>query len=383
MYTLTPEQASLVDRVSELADRTIAPRAAEVDATGAYPAQSLEALGREGFLGLTISQQYGGMGEDTRAMCAVLDAVARRCASTAMCYLMHLAGVAAYQSAPRPPVDLLQKAAQGKHLCTLAWSEFGSRSHFWAPVSQLRRNGNKMVLDARKSFVTSASQADGFVVSTRSETASAPTDTTLVLILKNDPGVQVAGSWNGLGMRGNGSAPMHFHVEVDASRALSEPGKGLESMLGAVLPVFNPGIAAIAIGISEAAVAVTAKHLTSARFEYLNTGLADLPVERARLAEMRMRTDMARAHLDTVLRLAGKNDPATMLFILESKAAAAETAVMVTDIALRACGGTGFSRHLGVDRLFRDARAASVMSPTSDVLYEFIGRSLCGMEVFS
>jgi alkylation response protein AidB-like acyl-CoA dehydrogenase len=68
--------------------------------------------------------------------------------------------------------------------------------------------------------------------------------------------------------------------------------------------------------------------------------------------------------------------------VLESKAAAAESAIKVTDLGMQACGGAAFSRHLSLERNFRDARAGSVMAPTSDVLQEFIGRALCGMELF-
>lgn len=203
------------------------------------------------------------------------------------------------------------------------------------------------------------------------------------MVLKDDPGIRVAGPWNALGMRGNMSAPMRLdNVAVGAERALTEPGQGLGMMLNVVLPMFNLGCAAISIGICEAAVQATQRHLTSNRFEYTGGSLADLPNERARLAQMRIETDRARAHLGSVIDAVEQPGPATMLYVLESKAAAAETALQVTDIALRASGGTGFTRGLGIERAFRDARAVSVMGPTTDVLHEFIGRALCGMEVF-
>ena len=65
--------------------------------------------------------------------------------------------------------------------------------------------------------------------------------------------------------------------------------------------------------------------------------------------------------------------------MLQSKAAAGETATSVLDLAMRVCGGAAFRKEIGVDRYFRDARAASVMAPTTDTLYEFMGRALCGM----
>ncbi len=382
MYRLTADQQAIVDRVRKIADQVIGPAASRVDWEGAFPKESVAALGREGFLGLTIAPEFGGMGQGPRVMCAVLDEVAQRCASTAMVYLMHLAAVAVYSQVPHKMERYLRAAATGSHLGTLAFSEFGSRSHFWVPVSREQRSNGRVALKAAKSFVTSAGRADGYVVSTAWSDAKKPVDNMVYLVLREDPGLHVAGPWNGLGLRGNLSAPMRLdNVQVGEERALCEPGKGLEVMLNTVLPVFNLGCAAISIGIAEAAVQGTQRHLTTNRFQYLNTTLADLPNERARLAQMRIETDRARAHLASAIDAVESPGPSTLLMVLESKAAA-EAAVQVTDLALRACGGTGFSKNLGLERLFRDARAALVMAPTTDVLHDFIGRALCGMEVF-
>ena len=93
----------------------------------------------------------------------VIDTLAQRCPSTAMVYLMHLCGVACYAAAPDKTASLLQAAAAGRHLSTLAFSEKGSRSHFWAPVSRASGSGNGAVsISAQKSFVTSAGHADGY-----------------------------------------------------------------------------------------------------------------------------------------------------------------------------------------------------------------------------
>jgi alkylation response protein AidB-like acyl-CoA dehydrogenase len=153
-------------------------------------------------------------------------------------------------------------------------------------------------------------------------------------------------------------------------------------MLGVVLPVFNLGNAAISVGIAEAAVSATQQHLTGQRFGHLDSKLADLPTLRARLAGMRMETDKSRAHLACTIDAVEDPGPATQLLVLESKAQAADMAIDVTDVAMRACGGAAFSKHLNLERFFRDARAAAVMAPTSDVIREFIGRALCGMELF-
>lgn len=383
MYRLNPDQQAIVDRAKEVAERDVKANAERVDSEGVFPRESIQALGQAGLLGLTIAPEYGGLGQGLRVAAAVLDEIGQRCASTGMVYLMHLCGVACYNAAPDKTAEQLRAAARGEHLSTLAWSERGSRSHFWAPVSEAARNNGHFRLNAEKSWVTSAGQAQGYVASSKSPGAQGPMDTMLFLLLEGDSGMAVAGPWSGMGMRGNGSAPMRLQdVSIPAARALTDPGKGIDMMLGVVLPWFQLGNSAICIGISEAATQATAGHMTAGKFEHLGTSLADLPNLRALLAKMRIETDKARAHLVATLDAVESGSPTAQLMVLESKAAAAETAISVTDMGMRACGGAAFSKHLGLERNFRDVRAPAVMAPTSDHLYDFIGKALCGMELF-
>jgi isovaleryl-CoA dehydrogenase len=118
------------------------------------------------------------------------------------------------------------------------------------------------------------------------------------------------------------------------------------------------------------------------QLEHLGSRLADLPILRARLAQMRIDTDRSRAFLVAALDAIESGAPNAMLLVLASKAAGSEAAVNVTDRAMQTCGGAAFSKHLTLERNFRDARAAGIMAPTSDVLHEFIGRALCGMNLF-
>ncbi len=386
MYRLNDEQQRVVADATAVADAHIKPQAATVDQNATFPRQSIAALGERGLLGLTIPAAYGGLGHGLRTMAATIDAVAQRCPSTAMVYLMHLCGIACYVAAPGKTEPLLREAAAGRHLSTLAFSEKGSRSHFWAPVSREADDGagtGAVRLNASKSFVTSAGHADGYVISTLAAGATKPLESTIYLVLGGDAGLSVAGAWRGLGMRGNASAPMTLdNVAVNADRALSDPGKGLDMMLGVVLPAFQVGTAAVGVGIAEAAVQATIGHVTQARLEHMDSSLAELPTLRAQIARMRIETDRARAHLGAVLDSLESPGPATQLMVLEAKAAATEAAVVVTDLAMRTCGGAAFGGAHGIERLFRDARAPIVMAPTSDQAYDFIGRALCGLEVF-
>lgn len=383
MYRLSDADQKVLDRLIEVADKDVAPVSAAVDAEGRFPAEAIAALGAAGLLGLTVRSQFGGMGKGPRVAAAALEALAERCASSAMVYLMHLCGVACYAAVPERTSECLSAAARGQHLSTLAFSERGSRSHFWAPVSRAARNDGRVSLSAEKSFVTSAGRADGYVVSTLDADGSSAVASTIYLVLANDPGVSASTPWDGLGLRGNSSGPMSFKdVTLPKDRALTENGKGLDMMLGIVLPLFQIGSAAVALGLAEAAVRKTTAHLTHAKLEHQGAVLAEVPVLRARLAQMRIETDRARAHLVAVLDSLESPGPMTQLLVLEAKAAATEAAVVVTDLAMRACGGAALARGLGLERLFRDARAPIVMSPSTDQAHDFIGRALCGMEVF-
>jgi alkylation response protein AidB-like acyl-CoA dehydrogenase len=133
---------------------------------------------------------------------------------------MHLCGVACYAAVPERTSDFLAPAARGRHSSTLAFSERGSRSHFWAPVSRAVRNDGQVSLSAEKSFVTSAGHADGYVVSTLDAEESTPVASTIYLVLANDPGVSASTPWDGLGLRGNSSGPLSLKdVTIPTERA--------------------------------------------------------------------------------------------------------------------------------------------------------------------
>ncbi len=382
-YRLSESQLGTIARLADLADSVIAPKAADVDAESRFPSEGMRTLADAGFWGLTVPTELGGMGEGLRMTSAAVDTVAQRCASTAMVYLMHLCGVAAYKSSSDRMAEPLRAAAAGKHLSTLAWSERGSRSHFWAPMSQAEMDGDHVVLNGIKSWVTSAGHANGYVATTRAAGSDNPMAITLYLITDTDSGFRIESPWNAMGMRGNASAPMVMEgLRVAPSRALTDEGAGMDTMMGAVLPTFALGNSAVSVGCCEAAFAATQRHITGQKLEHLGQSLADLPNLRERLARMRLRTDQARAYLASSVDALESGDPTGMVWALGTKAQAAEAAIEVTDLGMRACGGAAFSRHLGIERVFRDARAMSVMAPTTDVLHDFIGKALCGMELF-
>jgi alkylation response protein AidB-like acyl-CoA dehydrogenase len=383
---MTHEDAVLKAR--EIATRVLAPSAGRNDKAGRFSSEAVESLAKSGLLGLMLPENLGGSGLGPRTMASVIATLAEADASVAMVYLMHMLGTAAI-SAARPSAaqavtPILQEIGAGRHLSTLAFSEAGSRSHFWAPMSRAQRNGHGVRISAKKSWVTSAGHAHSYVVSALSPEGAGPTDSTLYLLKADTRGLSVAGPWDGLGLRGNASAPVALEdCPVATDFQLTDDGAGFPAMLNVVLPLFCLGTAAVALGLCRAAVAGTAAHLKNAKFEHLGQSLGEsLPTLRAQLAAMQIDTDGLAARIEDLIDHLEEPRETTMLRVLETKAAAGDIAISVTSAAMRACGGAAFSKHLSIERLFRDSHAGAVMAPTGDVLREFIGKSLLGMPLF-
>lgn len=377
-----------VFKAREIASRVLAPSAGQNDKAGRFSTEAVESLGESQLLGLLLPVQFGGSGLGPRTFAVVMATLAEADASVAMVYLMHVLGAAtisaARPSAARALTPILEEIGAGRHLSTLAFSEAGSRSHFWAPISRARRDGKGVHISAKKSWVTSAGHAQSYVVSALAPEGAGPTDSTLYLLAAGTRGLSVAGPWDGLGLRANASAPIALDdCEIPSDFQLTEDGEGFPAMQNVVLPLFSLGTAGVALGLCRAAVAGTAAHLKSAKFEHLGQSLGEsLPTLRAQLAMMQIDTDGLAARIDDLVEHLEKPRETTMLRVLETKAAAGEVAINVTSAAMRVCGGAAYSKHLSIDRLFRDAHAGAVMAPTSGVLLEFIGKSLLGMPLF-
>jgi alkylation response protein AidB-like acyl-CoA dehydrogenase len=292
---------------------------------------------------------------------------------------MHYSAVAVLET--YAPADIRREAASGTRLATLAFSEAGTRSHFWAPAGTAQANGDAVVLNAHKSWITSASEASLYIWS--SKPLGTEGLSTLWLVPRSTPGIQVKGPFEGMGFRGNDSSPVvGENVTVPRNAMLGADGQGFDIMMGTVLPVFQILNAACSVGLMTGGLRRAIAHVGQTRHSDTGASLADLPTIRNYVARMQVKTDMAAALLvDTVAAVEAKR-PDTMLRVLECKAAAGETVNEVLDLAMRVCGGAAFRKDLGIERLFRDARAAGVMAPTTDVIYDFIGKAVCGQPLF-
>jgi alkylation response protein AidB-like acyl-CoA dehydrogenase len=378
-----------VDTRAELPVEAIAQRAGRADREARFPHESVAELAAAGVLGLAVPERFGGAGTGPAEFAELVEQISAACASTGMVLVMHavamqtLAAGVGDDEPEGPKHAVLAAAARGEHLSTLAYSERGSRGHFWAQVSRADERDGGVVIDADKSFATSAGQADSYVLAVGSPGSDDPLTTDLYLAPGSALGIEVSAPFDGLGLRANASAALRVRgLELDAGRRLGGAGSGFGLMVNATLPWFVLGSAACSVGIAGAALTAAIEHATGARFEHLGSTLADIPGVRARLAEAKALHAQARSYLYAVAADMEHGSPDVMTHVLTLKPAASEMAVAVTDLCLRVGGGAAYAKHGPLERHFRDARAASVMAPTTEVMQDLLGKALCGQELF-
>jgi alkylation response protein AidB-like acyl-CoA dehydrogenase len=238
--------------------------------------------------------------------------------------------------------------------------------------------------------VTSAGEADYYVVPLRATPYSHPNELSIFVVEGSDANIAVVGRWDGMGLRGNSSTPVHFNGRrAPASHRLGASGYGFPMLMAYALPIFQVGLAAVYLGIAQAAFEAALLHAASRVHTDTGEPLAKVETIQRYVAEMKTRIDQTRLvtyraaqRIDEFRAtdlLSAIEDDDFLLTMAEAKLAACEAAIAVTNTALQVCGGTGYKRGHPVERCYRDARAGSVMGPNDDALKVLIGQRLLGL----
>jgi alkylation response protein AidB-like acyl-CoA dehydrogenase len=369
---------AVLSAVREVAEARIAPAAAEVDHTRAFPQQGIDHLARVGALGLLVPVEHGGAGGGLAALAQACEAVGAADASAGMVFLMHAVTSAAIAGGGGArAAELLRGMARGELLGTLAFSERGTGAHFYAPELSVERTGEGLRINGRKSFTTSGGHADVMLVLVQAEGEGLD----CYAVGKDAPGVRFDGEWQGLGMAGNCSVAVTFDgVAVTGDDRIGAAGAAGDLVFGVVAPTFLAGLAAVNVGIAQAAVTAAVAHAASRRYPD-GTALAELPTIQHQLADMDLRTRSARTLLAEAARLGDAGDELALVALMEAKVACTDTGPRVTQLALEVCGGQAYTPSLPIERHLRDARAGAVMAPTNGVLKTWIGKALAGLPV--
>src|SRR5215831_17165675 len=375
--------AVLQKKSAQIAAAVLAPDAERVDREAEWPAHGLRALADAGLMGLHIPRRLGGLGEGLLSLAIVTEELARACSSTAMCFGMHCVAskVLAAKATKHQEDQYLRPIAEGRHITTLALSEPGTGAHFFLPRSHYWAHGHDYVLDGQKSFVTSGSQADSYVVSAVPPGAELDPGTFTCLVMDcNSSGIEWLDAWRGLGMRGNSSRAAKLkNVTIPQTSLLGLTGDQIWYVFEVVAPYFLVAMAGVYLGIAQATLDLTITRLQSRRHEHTGETLSMISALSDEVADMWTRTERARQLVHHAARLGDTGSPSCQAALFAAKLDVAGTAVAVTNAAMRLAGGQGYQEHSSLGRLLRDAQAAHVMSPTTHLLKRWLGRSVLGM----
>ncbi|MEI2362551.1 acyl-CoA dehydrogenase family protein [Priestia megaterium] len=377
--------ASIREKISSLVDEVIRPNAALTDEEGIFPRENLEALIKAGWGNILVPKAYNGLELDHVAFAIVAEEIAKACASTALVYVMH---VGAIQTITLYGNDdqkkrWLQPIDQGV-IGTYSTSEKASGGHWWYNFSQAQRNDEDYVVNADKSFTTSAGQADFYIVQTRSPEAQEATDISFFIVDGKSDGI-TASPWEALGVRGNHSGPISYkNVHVPKEDLLGSEETGKEIVLNGVSPIYLIGLGSAWLGVAEHALELAVNHATRTIHRDFNNQLSDYQVIRQQIAEAKVLIESTKpwqidlAEQLDILQAEQKAQGVLTLPLTEFKVHASEVANKATRIALDVSGGYGYKKG-PIERLFRDARAGIAMGPSNNIAREWIGKNLVGL----
>ncbi len=397
-WVLTEKQKDLRVKLIDLCENEMRANAKRSDDELLYPRRNFEILGENGFLSLTVPEEYGGMGESHVCFSMVCETIARYgCASTAMCYVMHMAAVNTIMLRPTP--ELIEKYIRplnsGK-VGTLSYSDPETGSHFWYPISSgAEKTEDGFKVRKKASWTTSGGFADFYVIQTTSPDFTGYDDLSVFVI--DGEHIQAQPSlWDALGLRGNQSGAIEVdNVEIPADQVVGPLGDGAASNDEAVDPWFLIGSSSCWNGLAMGAIDIAKRHTTRKRHVDVGLRVADYPTIQDYVGEAVMDTNGSRIFTFSVAQALDKatDDNTKVLKIGETaradylhwawqiKFVAAKNTTYVVDKMLHACGGSAYKRDMEMERYLRDAKAGWVMGPTNEVLRQFVGKAvLLGFE---
>jgi isovaleryl-CoA dehydrogenase len=376
----TPKLRALLEQTESIVRDVVAPLADSAEEPQRWPEPALRALQEAGIAGLNVPESSGGHGEGLLGLALMSELLAGECPSTALCFAMHCVGsaVLAAKATPGQARRYLEAIAAGTHLTTLAVSEPGSGAHFYVPESRLERHDGGFLLNGAKSFVTNGGRADSYVLSVSGPDAPAGGGRfSCVLLEAADANQRWGGEWDGLGMRGNSSRTVELAgVTLPADRLIGSEGDHLWYVFEVITPYFLMAMAGTYLGVANAALEIAREHLGQRRHSHTGELLGANPVLAHRLGELYIVVEQTRQLVYSAAQRGDAADRDALVAVFASKAAAGDAAVYVANEAMTLCGGIGYSRNGKLARLLRDARAAHVMSPTTDMLKGWVGRAL-------
>jgi alkylation response protein AidB-like acyl-CoA dehydrogenase len=380
LFPLSDEHKMIRDAARDFARNEIAPIAAQFDESGEFPFETIKKMGEMGFMGIEVSEQYGGAGMDTLAYVLAMEEISKADASHGVIMSvnnsLYCHGILKFGTEEQKQ-KFLKPVASGKAIGAYSLTEPMSGSDAGAMRSRAEHDGDSYVLNGRKSWVTSGPVADFVLVFMVTDRDKRQKGISAFLIdTKNAPGFHRGKKEPKLGIRASATSELIFeNCRVPATNCLGQEGDGFKIAM-TVLDAGRIGIASQALGIAEAAYEASVAYARER--EAFGQKIGEFQGTGFKIADMKTRIEAARLLIYDAA-IAKENSKKTgERYTLKSSMAklfASETAMYCAHAAVQIHGGAGYSRELPVERYFRDAKITEIYEGTSEIQRHVISRS--------
>ncbi len=371
------EAADMIrDTTQRFANEKIAPLAAKIDADDWFPRELWPAMGELGLHGITVEEEFGGLGLGYLEHVVAVEEVSRASASIGLSYGAH-SNLCVNQirrwGNPEQKAKYLPKLVSGEHVGSLAMSEAGAGSDVVSMKLKAVKTDRGYVLNGTKFWITNAAYADTLVV--YAKTGEGSKGITAFLIEKDMPGFAIGQKIDKMGMRGSPTAELIFTDCEVPFEAVMGPENGGVGVLMSGLDYERAVLAGIQLGIMQACLDVVIPYVRERK--QFGTPIGQFQLIQAKVADMYVALSSARAYVYAVARScdAGKTtrfDAAGAILL------ASESAVKVSLESIQALGGAGYTKDWPVERFMRDAKLLDIGAGTNEIRRMLIGRELIG-----
>ncbi len=384
---LSDEQRMIRDMARDFAQNEISPIAAHHDETGEFPHETIMRMGEQGFMGIEVPEEYGGVGMDTIAYVLALEEISKADASHAVimsvCNSLYCYGILRYGTEEQKQ-KYLQPVASGEAIGAYALTEpqSGSDAGNMRVTASLSPDGSHYIINGTKSWITSGPVAKYIVVFAQTDPEAKPRHRGVSAFITNteEPGFELGKTEPKLGIRASATCEIHFEdYKCPVEARLGQEGEGFKISL-AVLDAGRIGIAAQALGIAEAAYEASVQYARDR--QAFGQKIGHFQMIQQKLADMKCRIEASRLLIYQAALAKEAWKKTGRRFTLESSIAklyASETAMWVTTQAIQIHGGMGYSKELPVERYFRDAKVTEIYEGTSEIQRMVIARLETGL----
>ena len=379
LFQLPEEHQELRAVIRDLAEKEIAPHAADVDEKERFPQEARDALEAAGFAAIHVPEEYGGQGADSVAACIVIEEVARVCGSSSLIPAVNKLGTMGLilKGSEELKKQVLPDIANGK-MASYALTERGAGSDAAGMKTRAVRDGDEWVLNGSKCFITNGGVSTWYTVMAVTDPDKGANGISAFMVRDDDPGFRVGGLEHKMGIKGSPTAELYFEdCRIPADRMIGEEGTGFKTALE-TLDHTRPTIGAQALGIAQGAYDAAVQYVQER--EQFGKPIAAFQNTQFMLADMRTKIEAARLMVYTAAANAerGSADGGGRLGLMAAaaKAFASDVAMEVTTNAVQLFGGYGFTRDFPVERMMRDAKITQIYEGTNQVCNMVVGRQL-------